>query len=379
MTVSTSTLATFLDMHYDVLVLIVSHMSRIDLLSVMGACRTLHSMLVPHLLAISHNLRRTNQLVSFCHFMLDDKPLRFLYLRDLTISLTFVSSPLLSDLLAKVLRQACKLQGLGLHCGILEGDSRISEAIAAHTGLRKLSLRYPGSGARQMLICMQSPIEVVEVIMSEASEGGIVDPGSLLTGFCSTLTSLSATLARFSTTGIQYPHLTTLELNCCNNLDIGPLIHLFPNVRNLKIVTCQGLCSHHEHNSQAVIVDESDVKLHRLSNLVVQSELLLQWRTLEYVQGDLPNLYCLAIRGSIRRLDIISADAGNADKLPAILTDLHPSSLFLDVNSDFYQDLPELLQEATKGVCALLLIINKRSTFEEMKRLMVSSPSCCRS
>lgn len=360
-------------LHFDILVLLISHLDRTDLLSLMQVCRSLHSALVPQLLRLHPTIRRTKQLMSFCQFILTDVPMRFRYLQRLSLAISYVWSPRISEMLLEVFRHAIHLEELGvLDCGFLEGDPELLSAIAALTNIKTLCIRYPTKVARDLLMRMQSQIIRVDVSFSKVARHRL-DPVDLLSNCRDTVTTLCMSLPRFGDIDIQFPALTKLALKCHQCLRTFPLVSAYPNVRDLTVTMCRGMCGHGGFDPEPVHRYEHDIENFRKENVL--SRQLGSWRSLEHVRGDASSLYHLALDCHAQRVDLTDLMPTDLTKFATIMRDLKPCILRLELHTDTFLSelLPALMRYIPADLHGLCFVFEIGSMPGDLKLYLVST------
>ncbi|KAI0699654.1 hypothetical protein BC835DRAFT_521550 [Cytidiella melzeri] len=370
---NTPSAAPFLNLHFDILVLLASHLGRSDLLSLMRVCRSLHSALVPHLLRSHPTIRLTKQLLSFCQFVMIDVPMRFIYLQRLSISISYVYSTQIAHTLRKVFQHATHLEELGiLDCGFMEGNSGIPAAIAALTSIRTLVLRHPTHVALDMLAEMCSQPTRVEVSFSNNPRHRL-DPIELLENCRTSLVTLCMSLPRFSEVrlGLQYTALTKLVLKCHRAILASPVIYHYPNVRQLTVTMCDGFCGHGGTNSKRVKRDNVEIEDTRSINSSTQT---YSWSSLDLLRGHIPGIYSLALNCPVQRLELTEVATNEIGRFGHIMKDVRPSILEVQLNSVSFdlKSLSTLMQQAPKDLHSLTVDIVAAEVSGDLQTSMVS-------
>ncbi|KAI0093830.1 hypothetical protein BDY19DRAFT_1053255 [Irpex rosettiformis] len=324
--------ASFLNLHYDILVLLASHLRRSDLLSLMQVCRSLYAALVPHLLRSHPIILRTNQLLSFSEFVLTDAPMRFVYLQRLSIGISYVWSKRIADTLRDVLRYSTHLEELCiLDCGCLEGYPEVASAIAALTCIRTLTLRYPTQAARSLILQMCSRVTRVEISFSKVPRH-YMDPVELLVNCRDSLMTLCMSLPRYSQVrlGIQYMALTRLVLKCHRAMQASPLLYHYPNVRHFTITMCEGHCGHGGFHPKYIRRDDVKIEEMRMVNTLDRT---YSWGSLDILRGDVHSIYHLALNCPVQRLELVDVGTADISRFDKVMSDIRPSALEVETNS----------------------------------------------
>lgn len=268
---------------------------RPTLLNMMLTCRTLHRRGVPFLLA-SGVIMGDACLASFCSFMLRDAS-RPLLLREAGFGLFFHARPPshVGDAFVSVLRNAVELRRLSVHRSVLTllGDDRTWQAIASLREIDDLTLDGFSDEGLRMLAVLQSPVRVIRISFhgrgSSAERQNFV---LVLAHLRHTLEDVTAKSATWSSLDAQvcYPHVTSLSLVDCQEVDIVGLVRAFPHLRNLYF-----RFEYEWRNEWYTAPDET-----RERNLARQQ--LACWPSLRLFDASLAHLYVMAPLCHIERL-----------------------------------------------------------------------------
>lgn len=312
-------------LHFDILVLVISHLKKADLLSLMQGCRSLHAALVPHLLRMRYTISRTDQLLSFCQFMLADAPGRSVYLQRFNLDMSFFWSQRVADLFRQVLQNATHLEEFALlDCACLDANPEVASAIANLTNLKTLRLQCPTPVASDMLQRIRSTITNANLACNgdfECEARRVLDATELLSLCRESIVTLCMTPPRSTKLGVQYTSLTKLELRLRFYTVASHIMHSFPNVRYLTatMVRASKECS---FRGKA-----EDIEAARERNLEDGS--MQSWPLLEHVRGDTIGLYHLALNRHIGRLDFVDGASLDVEKFTTILNDYRSEKLMV--------------------------------------------------
>ncbi|OBZ71462.1 hypothetical protein A0H81_08816 [Grifola frondosa] len=187
------------DLDLDIVYIILSLLSRQDLLRLMSTCRTLNNAAVRHLLNFHVHLNSARKIESFCAFMLAQAPLRYPFLRQLSLGgLDGPVSPESIHQLVKIFTHASRLETLHLTCcDLLKLEHRLRAACSSLTSLKEFHMCWSGglvSWAKdplyQMVKQMQSPLVKVILIFFGRIDSIGLDPAVLLHHSSATLEDL---------------------------------------------------------------------------------------------------------------------------------------------------------------------------------------------
>ncbi|KAJ3557262.1 hypothetical protein NM688_g1564 [Phlebia brevispora] len=304
----------------DILTIVLSHMvRRPDILSVMRTCKNLYAAGIPALLKSCILFSKKKKLSSFCDFILQDASARGRHIRDLTFfpSLGEIDDDELVEKFTQVLQHATGVEKLTFQkANKLVSNEQIATAFAQLKSVKELIVRDADSAMVDMVKEMQSPVETVLLSVQGMSDAD-KDPASVLAPFQRSLRKLSSWMPEFDEEDQEntYPNLHTLDVTFWNNIDMGPMIRAFPNLRNLSMYL-QGF------DDGGLEEDKDEI---REKNEQAQEE--AKWEHLEDVVADDINLYIAALKSDVDTLELRLNWQSEAEQISAILGDAHPTRL----------------------------------------------------
>ncbi|OBZ71459.1 hypothetical protein A0H81_08814 [Grifola frondosa] len=284
----------------------------------MSTCRTLNHAGVRHLLDFDVHLDSTRRIESFYAFMLAQVPIRYRFLRQLSLSGSHrhLSSESINQL-TEILTHASRLEVLHLHrdSDLLNLEHHLQAACSSLTSLKEFHIfseMKPVSGSNgplyKMVQQMQSSLVKAWLRFPISGDGIRPDPAVLLHHSSATLEDLTVAGVRFQ-----------FELQ-------------FPRVRKLSISG-----SHRPRDLHQLSFfgrSESTSNQYRQLNRSVQHA-GGGWKSLDRVVGEPVNLYRLGLTCQIRRVKISYVDHGTREMVAHILSDSRPSRVHIGLNSVF--------------------------------------------
>ncbi|CAL1709485.1 unnamed protein product [Somion occarium] len=312
-------------LNWDVLFLIMEFVDRCSLLPYVQTCHTLYKAGVPHLLRVNTPIYFGKHLnvKSFCHFILGEFPSRLRYLREVEFPKKFwLRKKDTISQLAEVLRNAPFLEKVTISAAerFFEIGPELGAALREATSIRELSLDGVGDQALSVLTRMRSPLNSVELCADAVPVADCLDPNKVLASFSSSLRQLKVRWVQFENTSIQYPHVHTLSIEDDNFVPMDMLIHVFPNLQSLSITTNTG-----------VELDEEEA-LH-IHNENMRAQARLSWPSLNYLEGDVMLLYCLAPTCKVRCLSVWPSSSDVA-RLVQVCKSTRPESIKIYFHMD---------------------------------------------
>ncbi|KAI0778529.1 hypothetical protein BD413DRAFT_464700 [Trametes elegans] len=152
-----------------------------------------------------------------------------------------------------------------------------------------------------------------------------------------------------------YPAVQVLTVNWAEYVDYASLLHTFPNIKSL---TLDNTCN--ELDVDDFPENPTALNAHRSAN---RNSFLRYgtWKTMDEVDGSLPDVYVSGVVTRVRRLGLFMSE-GTFEMLSAVINDTHPSDLALYVkpagvlNHEF--GLPAVLRrEGAENIKTLKLSI----------------------
>ncbi|KAK7683601.1 hypothetical protein QCA50_013439 [Cerrena zonata] len=311
-------------LNWDVLMLIMEFLDRRTLLAYMSTCHTLHRAGVPYLLSDPIRFKRSFNVKSFCQFALGDFPHRLRCLHELEFPARFwLRKRDTITLLAQVLKYSPYLEKITIiraerFFGI---DPILGDAIAESTSIKEFFLDGVGYEALSVLTRMQSPLESVDLFIDAGAVENYPDPNEALERFALGLTHLKVRWVQMGMS-VQYPKVRILSIEDDNFVPIDLLIYVFPNLQSLTIST---------NTSEYLEMDQAELKRIHLQNK--KSQRSRSWPRLDYLEGDVTLLYCLAPTCRVRRLSAW-VSSSDVDKLLVVCKNTQPESLKLYFHMD---------------------------------------------
>ena len=323
--------ATTMRVDYDVLLNILDHSKdQPDFCRLMRTCWTLYEAGVPRLLRRLGgriSVYTCNSLITLCAFMIRKNPNRFQHLIELDINLErpFYKDARANKAIAFMFKRTSQLATLKLsRPEYLLADKVVLHAIASLSSLREVVLRGIADEVVLLLETIKSPIRKVSIDFDHewAEDGG--DPLPLLKNLADSLEELAAYWVNLETPGVQYPHLTALDLDTCLGFDFETLYSAFPNLRYLSLHT----------GTEDDWIDDVGSVLQRQHNLTAQAD-LGTWQSLSYIESGISTVYLLALQCSVEHLDMRSSrlTRESCDFLRVVLSEVLPSAVSLSFST----------------------------------------------
>ncbi len=329
--------------NFDVLTYLMSITEeRTDVSSLMRTCRTLYSAGIPSLLSFDIDFDVWERFAAFCSFMDVDAPGRSRFLRRMTLYMHHLTRARRTRTLGHILRilqHASQLHELSIETNDEEQrfdplDPHLIEALSGLTSIKDLAVSMVTDDTAKILQSFQSPAAKVYLFFEDdwsSSEFSHLDPIFVLKQFGPSLRRLEVLFPAFSQVlrhGIQYPHLTELEISHISPLlALDPLIYSFPNLRILRFSEMDTFgCDHIEGEGAT-----------RRANLLSQSQ--RHWESLDCVSADPVCLYLMGLNCKVHHLQLeLSAELGssrfaNVDCIEETLSLTRPTRLDIAICS----------------------------------------------
>ena len=242
----------------------------------------------------------------------------------------------------------------------------LQDAIEQSTSIKELHLDGVGEEALSVLTRMRSPLESVDLFVEPSAVEFYPDPTVVLSGFASSLTHLRVRWVQMDRPSIQFPKVQSLSIEDDNFVPADLLIHVFPNLRSLTISTDTG-----EH----LEMEQADLKQIHYRNKNHQKK-HGSWPVLDYLEGDVTLLYCLAPTCKVRRLSVW-ASSSDVDKLLVLCKEIQPESLklYFHMNKLSMDELEEVLKSGDiKHISLTIDTYSTQASLEETQKYFVSRP-----
>lgn len=342
-------------LNFDIFCVVYGFLSRRRASVLMKTCRILYQTGIPHLLdqyrPFPPCISTIRQLESFCKFMLAQtfRSNRIRAFNSLEVSVAFLRGDeehdMVADQLAQVLNQGCYLKDLRL----LEAETyfRVSQlTVMSLSNLPELTtLQIAEIGRRSMKAFkeMKSPISSLDIGYPLIGEFNLLPD---LHDVASTLTELYVGYYALSSMSKVFPYMRDLHLESyfsAENVEV--LVHVFPNLSNLSL------------NGELDLLQTENVDDVRQRNRKSMNQLSNQWRSLEYLHGDVAVVYSLGLTCQVRELSIGTVDEVNLQWTLALLVDLRPQILNIDARCRTSPDtLLQPLFDQASSTCRSLTI-----------------------
>ena len=277
---------------------------RKDVLSFMSTCHYWYSAGIPALL--SHPVQldsESSDITSFCDFVCFDLDRRAKSLRDICVAATlrYPGSIVQTDLtkLLLILRHATNLQKFGM-ISINNPSEAIISVLINHDNLTDLYLGLPDGATITALGKWRAPLKKVRLYLPRPSTDGFdqagaglyMDPTWILDSFNYTLREMVVGGAQTFSAGSIFPAMQELVLeNATQTMPIDQIMEAFPNLKRLTISLKSGYQ-----------LSERGMESRRQRNYAWNAKSV--WKSLDYLQGDLPCLYVLALPCRVHSLDV---------------------------------------------------------------------------
>ncbi len=329
-------------LNIDILSYVVPHLTEgRDVSSVMKTCKASCGFSIRHLLNPNRSevfIYTPGQARSFCAFMLARpfSKVRFQYLLQLRIRCDFFTGALnnLALALVKIIQRAVNLETLffqdfeillGLSAGGTEIHTTLKD-LTSHTKLTKLIVEGIAAKSHQLLSVMKSKsIAKLELSYDMGASFGPADPLPSLQTLRLTITSLTLEGASFRATGFQCPHVRTLTLYTTPPLSTRPIVHTFPNVLDLTLI------------SIFEMPDDEEAFNIRETNLPSPS-----WPQLRRVVADPSGLYEMGLSCHVHDLSFDHVEVNDMDWILQSIEDVSPRLLGITIDTRSFP-LPSLV------------------------------------
>ncbi|OBZ71721.1 hypothetical protein A0H81_08847 [Grifola frondosa] len=316
------------DLDFDVIYIVLSFLPPPDLVRIMSTCRTFNHAGVRHLLNFGVDLSSTKEIESFCAFMVAQAPIRYPFLRHLSIRADLLPSSESAHQLIEILTHASRLETLHLSCdNLLRYRDRLQIACSSLTSLKEFSWRersawWERHPLYQMIKQMQSPLVKAD-LQFYVSRGDIgPDPAMLLHHSSATLEDLTVYRPTFQSE-LQFPRMRKLVVYRADP-PLTLIARIFPSLVDLTV------SDSYRDRSRPNVADDQ----HRKQNHTIQLA-GGGFASLDRLAGLPLDLYRLGLRCQIRRVDILSLYYDAHDMVDCILSDSHPSHVHLVLEEMF--------------------------------------------
>ncbi|EKM51794.1 uncharacterized protein PHACADRAFT_212410 [Phanerochaete carnosa HHB-10118-sp] len=229
---------------WDILVEIMSVLSRADASRMSRTCRVLLHAAPPTLLKGQVVLWSMTYLLSFHQFMFRDKHKCFHHLRVLILKDAIHHITGAGDLLVDIFTHSTDLERLKVFTSeLIDADDRIPPALSALKQLHTIELFSITEHTIDMLKQIQAPLTTARVslgrLIGPGGRAGI-DPISIFARFKDYLRVVDVIHAEFASAGFRYSRVDTLSVIYINN-ELRPLLHCFPNLKNRQLLPMPSL------------------------------------------------------------------------------------------------------------------------------------------
>lgn len=282
--------------------------------------------------------------------------------------------PSLALALAEMINRAVHLEEIDIDSfdPLLEaGGTRAFELLrdlSSHHKLKKLTVDDVGERTVQLLEVMVSS-SVSDLSLSYKHELESPDPSPALKSFCSTITILDLEWVYPDSLTVQCPLLHTLSLRTLFPLTIYALVFAFPNLLRLTLP------------SWVSLPEEDDVEAMRLSNQDDLAQPNGSWTHVDYLRGDITQLYMMGLSCPIYELDVAGVTTANVSNVASLLDDVSPRVVHLhiylegfsvEVFGTFLQSAVQILNDS----CSHLdLNIQLRGVTLDIQEIVVRRPT----
>ena len=293
-----------------------------DMCRMMRTCQTLYRRCVPYLIRNDMGIS-DSQISSFCAFMTRDLS-RCRYLQSARLYLFKLPEPSASHLVS-VLQHATELSDLAINGQLLDLDSRVVDALATSTSLRKLQVMDVCKN-RKFFRHIRSPIVSMEIAkFTEDPEDDFLV--SLAGGLQASLEDLHIEEARWGLIAFAvYANVTKLIILKPKTFCGQGLISAFPNLRTLVFGA----------DKPDIALNSDDLEDEREINMEGQAD-EGTWPELDVLEGHPDILYILGFTCTARKLHINTlghmTDNEGIVRYTAVIETAQPSHLELTLTS----------------------------------------------
>ncbi|OCH87923.1 hypothetical protein OBBRIDRAFT_889453 [Obba rivulosa] len=351
---------------FDVLLVVLTFLSKPETLSMMLTCRDLHKEGIKQLLSLDIPLHEHN-IALYGRFMLADPSFRLSYLRRLHIRVPKTEESILKmgNVLYDVLSHR---PSLGINHLYIDDSERwlimnpcFFDLFLAWRNLEHLVFEEATTQTCQFLQQIEADLITARIVFNSRNPRSRYirharhDIGSLLGKSNLRLQELRYDGALLRSSTDRFPALHTLELTMNEILDIKPLVLSFPHIRSLRLTT----------NRQVAIGHPSGLSDIRGPNTKFQAE-HFRWIWMDRLSGDMGQIYALGLTSSVRLLDLENhVDEDNHAFVSELLRDTSPTRLrfVIRLHSFPVSILPVALRDAS-GLSHLYLTISLRGFVE---------------
>ncbi|KAI0080475.1 hypothetical protein K474DRAFT_260112 [Panus rudis PR-1116 ss-1] len=314
-------------LNYDILLVLMDHLERKTLLSLMQTSRMLYDAGIHQILSKPVTLGRRFKLRSFCSFMLVDYPSRLRHLRNVSIEKGFRPECGCLDTLCTLLSDAPHLETLEIaRCDqFLQCNPELADAIASNPNIKSLRLDMAGDEGLAFLRRARCSLTSAAVLLTPPCLTGFPDMALEMSKFNSTLKDLSIQHSGILATKIssyRYPLVTSLTVEE-SDVRLPALAHMFPALRELTVYSF----------AYNIAQSDEEVEAIRKESKAWQVEAGMGWHHLDKLEGDVTSLYGLA---PICKVDLVSGmlTSRNITRFAEVCRDTRPSTLKLYFHMD---------------------------------------------
>ncbi|KAI0789755.1 hypothetical protein C8Q75DRAFT_764776 [Abortiporus biennis] len=328
-----------MNLDHDVLAVIMKDLkTRQTLLPLMKTCRTLYQTGLPYLLglplifSVQPSHRKFNE--DFRRYI-RSHPSYTEYIKVVSIY-TYIEDECIFDLLSLILKDACRLESLGVNLDIKkETRAKLLAPHSSISSLRYLSLENVDEPERNMLKTFNAPLDgLLLTFAATIHDDNLLNPIPLLHNFSKSLRFLMTSFASWtyqeSGETTILPNVRILNIIDCGVPNSTTIIRAFPNLSHLAIV------------EESLDIDVEELARLRSSN-VEGSSGLRPWSILEEVRAkDISLLYALGLTCKVNRMVLEYCPSSNSQMKEAqvVLSDMRPTILNISFFSEAFLGVP---------------------------------------
>lgn len=348
---SSTIMASKMTLNFDVQVIVMSFISnRRDLLSFMQSSHTLYNAGVPYLLQFP-NIINQRQISSFCDFMLSGGSSQLQALRQVSFPSSWVRYRVSSRSgiilrLVQVFNHAHFIKSLEIvECEeLLRTHADVALAIISMKSLERLIISNVEDLTRNMFHRLKSPITHLDMsFFSTLSPSSHLDvtranPVPVVANLASSLKDITFHRVHLDNRTTRFPNVKTLSMRISHGINAGCMTYTFPNLERLSFDSWPGSQDISDHVAQAN---------HRMNKRTQYGN---EWSYLEYLEGNLLDLYFLALNCRIGEVVVTEVTSARLSMLRDVLDDALPRRLNITLSTNSFnpKNLPVLITRRSR-------------------------------
>ena len=324
--------------------------NRHDLLSFMQSSHTLYNAGVPYLLQFP-NIINQRQISSFCDFMLSGGSSQLQALRQVSFPSSWVRYRVSSRSgiilrLVQVFNHAHFIKSLEIvECEeLLRTHADVALAIISMKSLERLIISNVEDLTRNMFHRLKSPITHLDMsFFSTLSPSSHLDvtranPVPVVANLASSLKDITFHRVHLDNRTTRFPNVKTLSMRISHGINAGCMTYTFPNLERLSFDSWPGSQDISDHVAQAN---------HRMNKRTQYGN---EWSYLEYLEGNLLDLYFLALNCRIGEVVVTEVTSARLSMLRDVLDDALPRRLNITLSTNSFnpKNLPVLITRRSR-------------------------------